>query len=593
MSNKNNAIKFLFETYGKVNNKSIKEVLSKDYSEETFLGESKFTELSLKKYLMNLYNKFFYQSSDVEYINSAISRIREKMNSYYKDLNTRLDDAVSSSKAASVSDKSNIDVVNSIVYNPSENYNKGNSTAILEGKKIIGMSRSDDPKGIDGLNKLKRKNVQALLSDGVELTECIIKTHDNALIGQNKDIVNTGEPFIIEGISKTSGSKDLEINIDREEYTKFNNLSIYTNTPYVYTVFTSNDKIYYTKTTDKRILTSKLNLSFEVNTDRYVKIVVHLPASSLPAASGHAYTYACNGITIRMHKYIGKAVFESNAIQVNLDAEYIGIDTCDNFQNSNVSILYKISVDGGPWNSVRPIRKLSPNFQGLKSLLPLSNYTDKKIGVLSTYETISGRNIFSAEIPSIIESNNKFRFFNNSNLFNVDGNYVEVTGILYEDIEYDFGNMGVYINGALNTGVSKIYSGVNTISFPSADFVEIFNIKNAEEVNSVSKGHFKIKLKGDDQIYTYIDNKSNTNPFTLAIDIFGHDAIVGKEIRDEIEYVISDDYFKVSTKEDVKRIYILNRQRIVSVGEIKIRAELESIDTYTRPEISRITIRVA
>ena len=69
------------------------------------------------------------------------------------------------------------------------------------------------------------------------------------------------KPFNVTGTSSLSGSKTIEFVVDRAEYNSFNNIQIKTEKPYVYTVYTSVDGVYYNPLNSDKILTNELDLS--------------------------------------------------------------------------------------------------------------------------------------------------------------------------------------------------------------------------------------------------------------------------------------------------------------------------------------------
>ena len=589
------AIKFLFETYSPITDRKIKSALGEDYSTHMFnRGNDSFDELSLKKYMMSAYNLFFYQKHEAEDISQRVNKLSQTVLDVYRDLQIRLDDAISASRGAALADKSNPGIVKTVYYSPSSGYNPNNTSAKIEGGKVIGQSIQESIISDNtSYSKMYKSGVSAVLSESNNIFQCIIKDSENAPVSDDYPLVNGGSSFIVDGESPTPGEKEIEVIIDRQEYIKFNNISIVTPVSYIYTVYKSEDGIYFTKINNSKILTSELNLSLEATTARYIKVVVHFSKHTLSGASGYIYRYEVSSMLVKMTQYKDKAIFETGEIDINAIGEYLAIDTCDNYQDRNIYLGYQINIDDKGWKSIKPVRKASIYQNGLRSIVPISDYQDMKVGVLTEYETSGRRNIFSADIENTLVNSNSFRYFDRSSVFRVFGNYMSTTGILYEDKEYDFGNLMVMLNGSPVQGKVTLFSGVNTIEFPASSFKELFNINNLEDLLILENGSYRATFKDDEQVYTFGDSDFRINGFSITLSIFGFKALLGKEITEEVELINTDETFKVSAPSEVSRIYILMRSRLAKVNNVKLRLTMQSMDTYTRPEMTRVIFRVA
>ena len=589
--NKLEAIKYLFEKYSTVTSTTIDRALESDYYSNQFsISSPYFTEARFKDYMMFLYTSFFNQKYDVDLLTTRVNGILQSVGDYYREIQVSLDDAISLSKTANLADKSNSDHIYSIYFSPSSSYNPEATNAVVEKGIVYGLNKSTDIKSSGGL-KISRGNVVATLSEPGNTFECKILNKDNAPFLNSDFIINTGDRFSISGVSKSQGSKEIEVIIDRKEYAAYNSVSIETPIPYIYTLYTSSDGVYYNKIGRQKVLTSLLDLSLDNITDRYFKITVHLPRHTSESRDGYVYSFDVNSMYIHMQQYKDESVYETNDIEINKEGEFISIDTCDNYQNKAVQISYQISIDNDRWKSIKPLRKASIYQDGLRSLIPIGDYNDMRIGILETYQEYAGRNVFTTELNSTTIETNSFRYFDNTHLFEESGNYVSVTGVIYEDKEYDFGDMAVLINGVIHTGKVTIYEGIVTIYFPKASFKKLFDSRNISNIEYLGTGTYK--LTDINSITTINDPSYLTNGFTIAITIFGIDAILGQEITNDIQYTNSDDTFTINTDTSVKRVYILIRKRIETIGSVKLRVKMKSLDLYTRPELTRVIFRVA
>ena len=78
--------------------------------------------------------------------------------------------------------------------------------------------------------------------------------------------------------------------------------------------------------------------------------------------------------------------------------------------------------------------------------------------------------------------------------------------------------------------------------------------------------------------------------FVLIVNTF--DYILGNEITDDIEIDTKEDGVQLKTSDSVSKLYVLARSKYSSVKSVKIRADMKSLDSYTKPEITRIIFKV-
>lgn len=595
-ANNQEVIKYLFRSYSDVSQKAIKDVNDSEfYSNRIGFDNEYFSESLFLDHNMYMYKTLFYNRHRVSNLNSRLEKLNDKILHVYRDLYTRLDDAISSAKGSSLADKSNSDNVFTYLYTPSSMpINTETTTSMIVDGKIIGMKKDSviqDDKNISN-NTLSINNIRCVLTEPNNAYNCIITDSNGIPVKEDTQIINTFKDVVFSGYSDNSGEKEIEIIIDRMEYSKFNNIQILTSRPYIYTLYKSKDNNIYEKLNDKRILTSELNISLENSLDRYIKIVIHLSTHNMSTNRGYLYRYETKGIFVITTKYEFDTIFESADIDINTDGEYIAIDTCDNYQDRNVEISYSVSINDNPWKSIKPVRKTSIYDYGLRSIVPIIDFTEMKIGVLTEYEEDDG-NIFSEAIPNTLANSNEFKYFNSTAPFKYDGNYVSTYGILYEDKEFDFGETTVLLNGVPVSGKYKIYSGINKIEFSGSSFKELFNIRNAESISVDARGAYSVKFENPEAINTFIDDNPKENGFSLSMAIFGHKAILGDDITNSISIVNDEDGYRIKTDSKCKRVYVLTRNRLSRIDNIKIRAHMRSKDSYTRPEITRVIFRVA
>lgn len=122
---------------------------------------------------------------------------------------------------------------------------------------------------------------------------------------------------------------------------------------------------------------------------------------------------------------------------------------------------------------------------------------------------------------------------------------------------------------------------------PKNKFNILFDYSNVEIV-SYSNGTFIIKK--DNIESTVYDRDYESNMFVLIVNTF--DYILGNEITDDIEIDTKEDGVQLKTSDSVSKLYVLARSKYSSVKSVKIRADMKSLDSYTKPEITRIIFKV-
>lgn len=596
MKNKLELIKYLLESHSAITPKNTSNVSS--LTSDTWsigLGKDRFNDKLLKEYVLNLYNNVFKHTDKAEALLARASAINEYVNNMYRDIQTSIDEAITLSKAAAISDRSNTDSVKTVFYSASSGYDEQNTNTKISSGKVIGEMSSSLVSNQTSGAKIKLSDISASMTSDGEILQCVVYGPERSGLSKDDVVGNEIKDISIEGISKTSGKKEIEILIDRKDYSNFNNIKIKTPKAHVYSVYTSEDGVYFNKINTQKILTNTLDVSLSGTSNRYIKITVYFSKHTAETSYGYIYRFDYSYMFIHMNQYIDNVLFQTNEIEINAIGEYIGIDTCDNYSNKGVSIKYKIQIDNGPWKSIKPLRKTSIYQDGLRSLIPLSDFTDWKIAKLSDFSVGGSTNLYSTKILNTMLESNDFRYFDSSTLFYANGAYITVYGILYEDKEYDFGDLGVYVNGVLKTGKEIIYSGINRIDFPSDPFVQLYNIESVKSSKYNGGGLHTVSLSNGEVLSIY-DNNFSINGFTIAIDIFGAERILGNEVTDTIEYILDEEDNTssiIKTKNTVQSLSVVSRNRLQSVSKVKLKAEMKSLDRYTRPEITRIIFRVA
>lgn len=148
-------------------------------------------------------------------------------------------------------------------------------------------------------------------------------------------------------------------------------------------------------------------------------------------------------------------------------------------------------------------------------------------------------------------------------------------------------NDTVFINGVPFSGETLLRCGLVIIDVPKNKFNILFDYPNVEII-SYSNGTFIIKK--DNIESTVYDRDYESNMFVLIVNTF--DYILGNEIIDDIKMDTKEDGIQLKTSDSVSKLYVLARSKYSSVKSVKIRADMKSLDSYTKPEITRIIFKV-
>ena len=582
-----NKISRLFDSYSPINESTI----NTERSDVTPLSLSNgvYTDKNLRDTFWNWHKTLFHNQDKVAEMTEKANKIYEKMLNYTTDIGNRINRLSTSAKGAALADRSNSKYTKIVYYTPTnKSYNSASTTASVSNGKIFGVNNSDKfdtDKNISN-SKITLEHIRCTMSDITGVNECLIRDTDNMPIMKSDEIINIMKPFNVTGTSSLSGSKILEFVVDRAEYNSFNNIQIKTERPYVYMVYTSSDGVYYSNLNSDKILTDELDLSFNLSNDRYVKISVHFSRHTALNNGLYNYIWDVGYIFIAMKKYKTETVFQSNDIDINAAGEYIAIDTCDNYENKNVSINYMISIDGGIYKTIKPLRAISRSDYTIRSLIPINDFIDNNVGVMTRFTESNGKHIYTNLIDKEMFESNIIKFYNGSNPFVDNGDSISITGIVTKDKKVHFKDT-VFINGVPFSGDTLLRCGLLTIDVPKSKFNKLFDYSNVEIV-SYSNGTFTIKK--DNIESTVHDNDYENNMFVLIVNTF--DYILGNEITDTIELSTKEDGVQLQTSDDVSKLYVLARSRYSSIKSIKIRADMKSLDSYTKPEITRIIFKI-
>lgn len=218
----------------------------------------------------------------------------------------------------------------------------------------------------------------------------------------------------------------------------------------------------------------------------------------------------------------------------------------------------------------------------------MNNFLDNNVARLAEFETLNNKSVFTTELNSALLDTNVFKYFDFSSPIQVLGNYVTTTGINVKDIEVSYPDT-YFINGVPYSGDAIIKTGINTVSFPNYGYTELFDIS---KVSNIETEDDIVRFTDNKGVYnTVLDPTYKTNPFYIIINTFKY--ILGSELRHEdVDIIPSDNGYKIGVNSNIKAISVIARSTNYSIGSARIRIDMNSVDGYSIPSISRILIKV-
>lgn len=551
---------------------------------------SEYTEAGLNKILKEWYDTLYCNQDKIDSLIPRIKAFEIKSSDYVRDVKTRLAKASSDARAANIADRSITKYTKAVYYSPSSiSYIEGQTTAYVDGGKIIGVKESDtfsDTTSVASNNT--GSGISCYIFEGNKKIDLIWAT-ESGRSALSSQVLNTNERSSISYSSLNGGHKSFVLDIDRKEYGVFNNIQLKTNRAYIYTIYKSNDGINYNRITD-RVLTNSLNESIGNTNDRYVRIIIEVDKNSDYIGGRYIYKVEISSFHIAVKKYSTPTEYVTGNIPIQASGEFVAIDTCDNYQSRNVDMHYQISINGGEYKDIKPLRKLSKTGRSIRTILPINDYSDNNIVTLHSHTRHSDGNVFSTEIDPALLETNVFKYYDATSPISVIGNVVSATGISISETKIKFGDT-YFLNGVPFSGESTVYTGFNSLSFPADNYVEIYDVTKFKLV-SFKSGEFRVADAAGVE-HTITDNDWEKNPFTSIVlslkYILGKELEYGKDISTEK----SENGCRFKTPSSVTSLYIAARQKQSIINTARIKIKMKTLDGYTKPYVSRILIKVA
>ncbi len=536
-------------------------------------------------------------------VTSHVDKAKSDILSRFDRLQRNIETGLSEIKAAQILEKNMSGYVNTVVVDFADKtlFDQTETNAIITDDLIIGTVKnpklSSDRSAIK-ITKYQMDSLSSVMKSGSDLFRARIERINESgipYIGAKSDeIINNDIPFQLVSESENGDDKRIELSIDKKDNEYFNQVEINLTRAHLATIYTSEDDITYTKAYSKPKYVKNTVIPITGTTARFIKIVFNKNKYDFLSNGKNGYKIRFNSLNILKASVEETAVIETNDISINGSYSSLCLSTCCNYSDKNVSIDYKVSLDDGEWQSIRPVAKIDKDTMH-PIVVPLNGYSDNRLISLTDYTKVGNSYRYGLDLPTDFLNSNKTRVFSGDIS---DGNsewqyskgYYTAYGILNTATTLELGSTSIEINGKWATGTVSLSRGLYTIRVRESNYATIINSSNAELISDAN---------GE---YTLRDDTGTLRTIHDPLHPYNHKLIIQKEFDFlfYMELIEKDDYtlynnetgFNVSTHSPHEEIIITYRLYEDRLTKLKLRAEMKSLDKNTIPYIEKAFIRL-
>lgn len=412
----------------------------------------------------------------------------------------------------------------------------------------------------------------------------------------DQSLINSDKSFRMIGESGLGGDKRMDLIIDREDASLFNQVELQLEKAHLAQVFLSEDGLEFTKVFDKEKYVKNTVLPVGSSTARYIKITIYKTRHDAVHSGIYSYDVRFNKINILRSTINDTAIVQTNNIDIGGPYSVLALSTCDNFSDPKAKITYKISIDDGEWKTIRPVDKKKVGNVVEPVTVKLNDYSENKLISLTDFNKTQVGYTASLDLPQQFVASNDLRVFAEDMTqfggeWEGDSSYKTAYGMIAQTKSFDIGETQMQINGKWATGVIELNPGLYEVKVLTSNYANLFNAKNASLINS-NNGEYSITDKSGavrmiaDPLYPY-------NHKILVEDNF--DLLFKKELIEKRDYTLynSQANYNLSTYQKYNEIIVSYRLHQSNAGFFKLRAEMSSEDKTTMPYIERALIRMS
>jgi hypothetical protein len=536
-------------------------------------------------------------------IASDVSSMTNSISERFDRLQRNIESGLNEIKAAQILEKNMSGYVDTVVLDFSNNsiFDQQETTATVTDELIIGTVKTPkiaSDKSSIRITKYMVNSLSGSMKSDNDITkarvECINSSGIPYIAAKDTEVINSDTRFQLVAESENSDGKRIELKIDKKDNEYFNQIEINLARAHLAMVYTSEDDITYKKAYSKFKYIKDTVVPLAGTTSRFIKIVFNKNKHDFLSNGKNGYRVKFNYLNIVKASVEEVAVMETNDITINGAYSSLCLSTCCNYSDKNVSINYKVSLDGSEWQDIRPVAKINKDTMH-PIVIPINNYSNNKLISLKDYTKIDDAYRYSLNLPSDFLISNKVRAFSgdisdgNSEWQYVKGYYV-VYGVLNKPAEIELGNTTLEINGKWATGKVSLASGLYRLRIRESNYATIINSRNAELVSELN-GEYIVK---DDlgTLRTIHDPLYPYNHKMIISQIF--DFLFYRELIEKDDYTLynNETGFNVSTLVPHEEVIIAYRLYEEKLTKLKLRAEMKSLDKNTIPYIEKAFIRL-
>lgn len=480
-----------------------------------------------------------------------------------------------------------------------------NSTAKVEDGIVWGIN--DEPKSQSSqyvaVSKYKPANFTVYLSqvsknqyggvfaDGLGVEE-----------SSQTDIVNTGAKFYAIASSQFDTAAEMQITLDRKEFSDFDNVEFKFSNAFIADVLVSRDGELFTKLTAKEFYAKEVNLRTVDRNARYVRLILNFAKPTYQDGGDFIYKADFEYLNVIRQTVENEYTFMTQNLQIDGSYTAIALGVCDNqisSKSSKVAIDYLLQINGSDFERIRPANSIHNGEYLLTTQLKLPRYSAAEvINIKSTFsnfgyydfrlESAYGKIYGSAE--RIFQSN----ITRTSKDWKDLESYYEAFALLEKQKEINFGSEPIEVNGQWVSGKVHLQDGIYRIRTFKENYLNLFNTWKAKRVVFDRLGLYTIDDGRGNEV-TVADPKFPNNHKVTVESQF--DAVFADELKLDVNYqwYLNDDQsYSIHTRNEYHEgLYIVYRPHSKILNTVKLKAVMKSNDKITIPVIQKIMLRLS
>lgn len=417
-------------------------------------------------------------------------------------------------------------------------------------------------------------------------------------IPQQEDlIVNEDKAFRIESIADAEADVRLDLVIDREDSSLYNQIELDLEVAHLVTIYTSDDGEEYMAHVSKPKYVYNSFIQIAPTNHRFLKIIFHKQNPDVIKNGNDTYLVSIKSLSLVRTTFTGQSTFISSPVELNGAFGKIALNTCDATSYGHDALIkYYLSINGQQWQAIRPIDRHTGDDITKSSVIDVNSMVDNRFMILDESTTTDAITEYALLLPEDFIRSNQLRVFGKNitdtpEEWNYERGLHNIVGILYTEKEIDFGLEEISLNGRWVSGKVTLVPDIYRIEVKAENYANVI-LDRSGTVTDLGGGEFAVE-SSTGLVRTVFDPVYPYNHKSIIDTSF--DYIFKKELIENDDYNIynKDSGYQVSTYEDNGTLLAVYRLYESNVNSIQVKAELQSVDYVTIPFIEKIIIRLA